>query len=320
MSRLLTVSTIDQRVAELGYKETKVSWSDLEGSLTIVAPPEDKGSPELYFSLTSKALPLTRAAASQFGRISGIRPSLYREFYRDSALTARMVRCSLNHEARSGGQVIVMHTPDKILGFLSCEKPHVGMKTAFDLLKTVPGGKYADFQITPEGVAEFVVTTGGDQQSVKPGVYMQYVGRPIFGKHLTLHDFSGVVSAPKPPKKTKKGSLENAITKMVETVTNDAIEKSQYVYNLYQTPIPDPARFLTRLCMLEKFSSQAAESVTSGAMAALPAGTNHYDVVRFVAGLAKGEKKKEIDRRYQLLAYQAALRGSGVCAGCGLPH
>lgn len=318
---LQTVANVDQLWAALQYQEMLVSWSSLEQALSIVPPPDDKGPPEFYLSLDGGATykPLTKIAAAQFGRLSGVRPAIYKEFVKDLSLTASMVHYSMNKPDR-GGHVYVAHTTDWIVGVYNSEKPFIGVKDAYDILMTAPNIQYADLFFADDGAFEVTAIQGDLTQSVTPGLFMAHGGRPMFGSYTTLHDRGAILSPVKAPKKRKaKEACENAAAELVASRSNEAIGEADFVHNLAGQQVTDPVKFLSRLALMSSFSSQAADRVVTNVAEALSPNPTMYDTVRYVAGLAAGTTEM-LDRRYQSFAHYIAFRGASVCTQCGLPQ
>ena len=321
-----SLPNVSRSLMGLSYTEVRLNWAQVEKNLTIVAPAE-RGLPDFYLTVPGhgrgKGLPMTRTAARQFGTLSGVKPGLYREFSHDSGLTEKMVEYSMGQ--RDVGEVVVGHTGEQIVGVYAANKPYFGLVETFEHLQTAPGLAYAEFRITPEGVFEYIVIGGRDKDSVRPGLYLAHGGRPVIAPFSMLHDFSSVLGNPKPPKRKKnKPACLTLLDQFVAAQMNSAIGEAEHIARLVGHTMDDPARFLSRLSTLEGFSSQAADTMLSGAVASLVAGSNQYEVTRYVAGLAtatssEGQQPK-VDRRYQRFAHSVAHKGAGMCAHCGLPQ
>lgn len=321
-----TPAGVDQLWAGLDYREQLVHWGTLEQGLEIVPPPDDKGPPDFLLRLDGwdGHRPLTKTAAAQFGRLSGVRPAIYKEFVKDGGLTAQMIHYSMNRPDR-GGAVYVASTNDSVVGFYNAEKPFLGAKSSYDLLATTPGVCYVDAFFNPDGVWEFVVTLGDLSKSVTPGLYMAHGGRPVVGIYSILHDRSAVLGPVKPPKKRKsKEACESAASEFIASRGNEAIGEGEAIYNLAGRVIENPVRFLSRLSLMDGFSSQASDQMVSGASEAFRrddgSKPSHYDAVRYVASLADNNEKQTLDRRFQLFAHYVAFRGATCCTSCGLPE
>jgi len=306
----------------LNYDETLVSWTDLEAGLSMVASGDDKGPPDFYLSLDQMQThrPLTKIATSQFGRLSGVRPAIYKEFIKNPSLTNDMIRYSMARPER-GGHAYVAHTTDAIVGIYPSEKPYLGLKDSFDILQAAPGLTFIDTVWCEDGTFEFVAILGDMTASVTPGLLLRHGGRPMFGTYLSMHDQSAMLSELKAPKKRKaKEACETAAHELVANRANEAIGEADSVYNLASVPVTDPAKFLSRLSLMHGFSSQAAEKMLNSATEGLIANPSHYEVARFVASLAAVGETALTDRRFQTFSHYVAFRGASVCTQCGLPQ
>lgn len=312
------LKTIDHLWAGLQYEETVVNWDDLENNLSLIPPGDGKGPPDFYMEVMGNHLPLTKVATSQFGRLSGVKPSIYREFQSDQTLTAKMIHHSMN-KADRGGKVYVAHTAEQIVGFYSFEKSFLGLETSFGVLRSVPGFEYGEMYALPDGTFEFTAILGDLTQSVTPGLFMAHGGRPAFGVYSVLHDRSCVLGPLKAAKKKKTNEAsESAAADFVAGRANEAFGESDRIYKLAKKTIPDPVKFISRLSLMNGFSVQASDKAIQGAAGALAPNSSHYDVVRYVASIATGEKI--VDRRFQQFAHYIGFRGADVCNHCGLPE
>lgn len=319
---LNSIPHVSRSLMGLSYTEVRLNWATVQKNLTIVAPAE-RGLPDFYMTVPGhgrgKGLPMTRTAARQFGSLSGVKPGLYREFSHDKNLTEQMVEYSMSQ--RDVGEVMVCHTAEQVVGVYAAEKPYFGVVETFDRLITAPGLAYAEFRMTPEGVFEYVVIGGKDGDTTRPGLYLANAGRPVVAPFTLLHDLSGVLGIGKPPKRKKnKPACLGLLEQFVNAKMTEALNEADHVKRLAGHKLPDPARFLSRLSALEGFSTQAADTMLTGAVASLVTGSNQYDVARYVAGLAVDEKLKKVDRRFQRFAHSVAYKGAGMCAHCGLPQ
>lgn len=318
--QLFALEAVDQLWAGLEFKRTMVNFSDLEQGLSLV-PGADEGPPELYLRVNGRKehLPLSRIAAGQFGRLTGVRSSTYQEFVENDKLTNNMVRHSFSRPSR-GGSVYVLHTKDQIIGVHLAEKPFVDPHQAWTALKAATDCQFGAMFITPHGAFEFFVSQGDPTASVMHGLYMLHDGRPKVGVHLSLHDRSNLVGTLKGAKVRKdQGKCETALESLISEKENEARGETEFVYNLAQDAVPDPARFLSRLSLLSNFSAQSSNHMLSGVADQLVVNSSHYDVVRYVANLATGGAPVS-DRRYQMFAHFVATRGATVCRNCGYPQ
>ena len=315
-----SVQQTEQFVKSLGYQETLFSWSQLEENLSLVAPGDSSGPPDFYLSLTggTDSIPLTPIAASQFGRLSGVKPSIYKEFVRDTSLTARMVHYSMNKPGR-GGHVFVCHTDSQVVNIFSSDKSFIGFQDVFDMLVSVPNTQFADCWFHPKGIFEVLVLQGDLTQSVTPGVFLSYNGRPTMTACALLHDKSVVLPCLRAPRKKKfKEGYEKSILDFVEYLSVDADNLVTQLMSLVHVPLADPVTLIRRQADLFGFSKQAyqtlSESVQKEASLQRLSG---YDVVRSVAALAGQDG--DIDRRFQFLAGFLMFHLNNICSVCGMP-
>jgi len=315
---LRTIQELDQSLAGLHYTETQVDWNDLEHGLSIVSPVDDKGPPDFFLTLPgwTNNLPLSRLAAGQFGRLSGVKPGIYKEFVRNAPLTAQMIHYSMSRSDR-GGSAYVAYTPHQVVGVYSSEKPFLGLKTAYDILFTAPGVRFGDMFINSEGTFEFVAVQGDLTSSTTPGLYMLHGGRPTFGTLVVLHDHSYVISPLKAAKQRKsREACQIAAARFVEAKTNEAMGEARQIYSLASQSVSDVQRFLSRMALGNKFSTQSMEHLLKGSAERFNSLTpSLYEVVHFVASLASDGGVES--RRFQSLAYTLAFHGCRVCTSCG---
>lgn len=317
---LHSLETVDQLLAGLQYREDLFDFATLEAALSIV-PAEGKAPPDIYLSLDGgqSHLPLTKIAAAKFGSLSGVKPSIYKEFARNGSLTASMVHHSMNQPDRAG-KIYVASTREAVLGFYPADKPHVGLMDAWHYLKSIVNGEHGSVYAAKNGAYEISVVMNDPTDSVRPGVVLCHDGRTKVAVFTTLHDYSAVCSTFKVSKRRKtKDGCDRALEELVGIRVNEAIGESDFIYSLVNTRVVDPVRFISRLSLMNGFSAQAAEKVVSGVPEALEPNATLYDVVRYVAGFATRDGVM-VDRRYQTFAHYVGFRGSSLCATCALPN
>lgn len=295
----------------------------IESGLSIIPPPEGKGPPEFFLTLDGWPghRPIAKSAMTQLGNLSGVKPSIYKEFASNESLTSQMIHYSMNRPER-GGAVYVASTKDLVVGFYNAEKPYLGAKASYDLLVTTPGVQFADALVYPDGHWEFLAVFGDLTQPVTSGLFMQHAGRPVVGIYTVLHDRSAVLGPMRAPKKRKsKEAMEKLAADFIAARGNEAIGEADAIYKLVERTVDEPVRFLSRLSLMDGFSAQASDQMVTGAAEAFGSDKpNHYEVVRYVASLAEHNEKQVLDRRFQLFAHYVAFRGATCCTSCGLPE
>lgn len=291
----------------------------MESRLSIV-PGVENSPPDFLLTLPDEttSLPLCKIAAAQFGRLSGIKPSVYREFARDERLTAQMVHHSLQHPDR-GGDVIVCVTSKQIVNIFLAGKPYMGLVNSLEHCLQSQHVEWIDFQQLGDGSVEAVLIGGKQPDPTKPGIYMLHAGRPLVAPCVALHDWSLLIGKPRGPKKKKSG-YDAGMSESLMNNGNVALGESQTLVRLVTEQIPQPTTFLSRMSLMFGFSGQASQVMLAGAAQALPPGSNYYEVVRYVASLAMADRSTP-DRRYQFFAHYvfAEPQSGSICLACGLP-
>lgn len=318
---LLSIEAVDQWLTALNYREDIVDFGALEDGLSII-PSEGKAPPEFYLHLDgwSHHLPLTKIAAAKFGTISGVKPSIYKEFAKNQTLTGQMIHHSMNKPDR-GGKVWVAYTDGMILGFYPAEKPHIGLMDSWYLIRSVGGAEHATAYFTQKGTFEIAVVMNDPTESVRPGIMLCHDGRPKIALYTTLHDHSAVLGKFKASKNRKtRESCDRALEELAVNRANEAVGEAQFIYNLAGTSVRDPARFISRLALMDKVSAEASNKIVSGVTDQMQIDTSLYDLTRYVAGFATREDSNLIERRYQEFAHFVAFRGASICETCALPN
>lgn len=314
------IETINQLLAGLDYQEHRIDCDDLEDVLQII-PGEEGDPPDFFLTVNGMALPLTKLATQQLGRVTGIKPGVYRDFMRNPSLTSQMVTCQLNlPKMQKMGTVGVACTRENIIGVYPGDKPYVGLMDCWQVMRAAIPSQYASFLTTPEGGFEFLIFSGQDGDSIRPGVYMTFNGRPMVSLMFSLHDWSLVLGPPKASKKRKtKEACESALDELIGARHNESLGEVSHMLALGGKEVIDPTKFLSRLSLQDSFSSQAANKLIAAAAETFrDQGANAYEVTRFVAAQALASSSVA-DRRYQRFAHFVAFKSTSVCSACGLP-
>lgn len=212
-------------------------------------------------------------------------------------------------------------TKDSVISVHQRDKPFLTLEESYSQADAGSHAKYGEGWFLADGAFECSFVWGNDKDSIKPGMFFRYDGKPLIGPLLVTHDWGVLVGEAKPPRKKKHTGFEESYPAHIQNTVARATGLAERALDLVNHTVTDPVKMLSRAASMFGFSAQASDKMITGAAMSLPADSSHYDVVRYVAGLATTGNPNEFpDRRYQKFAYALATRSHAMCKKCGLPQ